>query len=501
MRFLAVLALALTAAAADAQSVLITGARVLDGTGRPAVVTDVRIIGDRIADIGPLTRRPGEEIVYAYGLVLAPGFIDTHSHADDQIFDHRDALADVSQGITTVVVGQDGGSPYPLADFFKKLEKTPAAVNVASYVGHGTLRDKVLGADFKRVSTPAEVEKMKQMFLSEMKSGAIGLSSGLEYDPGIYSDSTELFALTSGLDKMGGRYISHVRSEDRYFWTAIDEIIAIGRHSMAPVQVSHTKLAMKANWGMHDSLLAVLDGARASGVNITADVYPYTYWQSGLTVLFPARDFENRTSAAFALSQVSPADGLLLTHYGPNRSYDGKTLAEIAQIRHEDDTTTLIALIRDAEAAKPPADGEATVLGTSMVEPDVEAILKWPWSNVCTDGELDGKHPRGYGAFTRVLGVYVRERHVLTLEEAVRKMTTLAAANMGLTDRGRLSVGMHADMVLFDPDAVADRATLADPHALSAGIRITWVNGVVVYRDSKATGAYPGSVVRRATTP
>jgi N-acyl-D-amino-acid deacylase len=250
---------------------------------------------------------------------------------------------------------------------------------------------------------------------------------------------------------------------------------------------------------MHDSLLTVLNDARATGVKITADVYPYTYWQSGLTVLFPARDFENRTSAAFALSQVSPADGLLLTHYGPNRSYDGKTLAEIAQIRHEDDTTTLIALIRDAEAAKPPADGEATVLGTSMVEPDVEAILKWPWSNVCTDGELDGKHPRGYGAFTRVLGVYVRERHVLTLEEAVRKMTTLAAANMGFADRGRLSVGMHADMVLFDPDAVADRATLADPHALSAGIRLTWVNGVVVYRDSKATGAYPGSVVRRTT--
>jgi N-acyl-D-amino-acid deacylase len=310
-----------------------------------------------------------------------------------------------------------------------------------------------------------------------MRAGAIGLSSGLEYDPGIYSDSTELFALTSGLDKMGGRYISHVRSEDRYFWTAIDEIIAIGRHSFAPVQVSHTKLAMRANWGMHDSLLTVLNDARATGVKITADVYPYTYWQSGLTV----------------------ADGLLLTHYGPNRSYDGKTLAEIAQIRHEDDTTTLIALIRDAEAAKPPADGEATVLGTSMVEPDVEAILKWPWSNVCTDGELDGKHPRGYGAFTRVLGVYVRERHVLTLEEAVRKMTTLAAANMGFADRGRLSVGMHADMVLFDPDAVADRATLADPHALSAGIRLTWVNGVVVYRDSKATGAYPGSVVRRAT--
>jgi N-acyl-D-amino-acid deacylase len=497
MRIVAALALSLLATSASAQSILITGARVLDGTGRPAVVTDVRIIGDRIADIGPLTRRQGEEFIFAYGLVLAPGFIDTHSHADDQIFDHRDALADVSQGITTVVVGQDGGSPYPLADFLRKLERTPAAVNVASFVGHGTLRDKVLGADFKRRSTTAEVDKMRQMLESEMRSGALGLSSGLEYDPGIYSDSMELFALTKSLDHVQGRYISHVRSEDRSFWAAISEIIAIGRRSFIPVQVSHTKLAMKAIWGQHDALIAMLNGARDAGVNITADVYPYTYWQSGLTVLFPARDFENRTSAAFALSQVSPADGLLLTHYGPNRSYDGMTLAQIAALRHEDDTTALISLIRDAEAAKPPADGEATVLGTSMIEPDVEAIMKWPFSNFCTDGELDGKHPRGYGAFTRVLGVYVRERHVLTLEDAIRKMTTLAASNMGIADRGRISVGMYADLVLFDPGTVADRATLAEPHAVSAGIRTVWVNGTAVYRDGRASGAYPGRVVKR----
>ncbi len=218
-----------------------------------------------------------------------------------------------------------------------------------------------------------------------------------------------------------------------------------------------------------------------------------------LTVLFPARDFDNRKSAAFALEQVSPSDGLLLTHYGPNRSYDGKTLQQIAVLRHEDDTTALMTLIRDAEAAGkvPGGDGEETVIGTSMIEPDIEAILQWPYSNISSDGELDGKHPRGYGAFTRVLGVYVRERHVLSLEEAMRKMTTLAAANMGIKDRGRVSVGMYADLVLFDPGTVADRATLADPHAVSSGIRSVWVNGVVVYEYGKASGAFPGKVIKR----
>ncbi len=489
----------LTAAPTAAQFTLITGARVLDGTGAPAVAVSVRITGDRITEVGALQPRPGEHVVKADGWVLAPGFIDTHSHADDQIFEHRDALADVSQGITTVIVGQDGGSIYPLADFFAKLTSTPAAVNVASYVGHGTLRDLAMGADFRRHATPAEIEKMRANLESEMRAGALGLSSGLEYDPGIYSDSTELFALTAPLKALGGRYISHVRSEDRYFWAAIGEIIAIGRRASIPVQISHTKLAMKASWGLHDSLLHVLDRARAAHVDLTADVYPYTYWQSGLTVLFPGRDFESRASAAFALSQVSPADGLLLTRYSPEPSYDGKTLAQIAVLRHQDDTTALIELIRAAESARARVadSGEATVIGTSMIEPDVEAIIRWPWSDFCTDGELDGKHPRGYGAFTRVLGVYVRERHVITLEDAIRKMTSLAAANMGIPDRGRIAPGMFADLVLFDPLTVADRSTLAEPHALSAGIRAVWVNGALVYEGGKATGGTPGRVVRR----
>ena len=310
-----------------ARGVLIVGARVIDGTGAPGRVTSVRLIGDRIADVGDLHQRQGETVVIGTGLVLAPGFIDTHSHADGALFEHRDALADVSQGITTVVVGQDGSSPYPLADFFAHVQREPAAINVASYVGHGTVRDLVLGKDYKRVATPAEVLKMQTLVEQEMRAGALGLSSGLEYDPGIYSDPSEVLALAKTAGSMGGRYISHMRSEDFAFWKALDELITIGRENHMPVQVSHIKLAMKASWGLGDSLIHVLDRARASGVQVTADIYPYTYWHSGMSVLFPHRDFDNRKSAAFALDQVAPAEGLILANYGPKAGVLGEDAA------------------------------------------------------------------------------------------------------------------------------------------------------------------------------
>ena len=493
----ATIVLASTAAYAQA-STLITGALVIDGTGTPGTIEDVRIIGDRIADVGILSQRQGETVLRANGLVLAPGFIDTHSHADDGIFDHPDALADVSQGITTVVVGQDGGSMYPLADFFAKLAKQPATVNVASYTGHGTLRERVLGKDYKRFATPAEVAQMTQLLDADMREGSLGLSSGLEYDPGIYSDSTELFGLTRGLGAQHGRYISHIRSEDYAFWQAIHELLAIGEHAKIPVQVSHIKLAIKANWGLADSLVGVLDAARARGIDVTADIYPYTYWHSDLSVLIPSRNFGDRSKAAFALANVVPATGLTLTEYGPNPAYVGHTLHEIAAMRHEDDTTALMALEQQSDSmSRAVGHGVDGILGESMIDQDIARLLQWPYSDICTDGELDGAHPRGFGAFTRVLGTYVRERHAIPLEEAVRKMTTLAASNVGIGDRGQVSVGMFADLVLFDPTTVADRATLQAPHAVSAGIRATWVNGVLVYRDGAATAARPGRVLRR----
>jgi N-acyl-D-amino-acid deacylase len=478
--------------------VLITNALVVDGTGSPGRRVSVRVQGDRIAAVGDLQPQSSERVIDAGGLVLAPGFIDTHSHADDGLANHPDALAVVSQGITTIIGGQDGGSPLPLAAYFAGLEKQPAAVNVGMYVGHGSVRDSIMGADFKRAATPAEVERMASIVAAEMRAGAIGLSSGLEYDPGIYSDRSELITLAKVSAQFGGRYISHIRSEDYAFWQAIDEIIAIGREAKLPVQVSHAKLAMRSLWGHADSLVRLLDRARASGVDITADIYPYLYWHSTLTVLFPKRDFENRAAAEFALTETSTPGGLLLGRYEPNPSYAGKTVAEISKLRGTDSVTTLIDLIRESEAMRR-STGRSTqsVIGTSMVEPDVERIMRWPHTNLSTDGALDGPHPRGFGAFPRFLGLYVRDRKVMPLEEAVRRMTSLAAAHMGIADRGRIAPGMFADLVLFDPATVSDRATPAQPHLTSVGIARVWVNGAEVYADGKTTGVRPGRTIKR----
>jgi N-acyl-D-amino-acid deacylase len=477
---------------------LITHARVVDGSGAPARTASVRLEGGRISAIGDLAPLPGETVVDAGGLVLAPGFVDTHSHADDALFEHLDAVAATSQGITTVVVGQDGGSMHPLADFFARLGKEPAAVNVASYAGHGTIRALVMGDDFRRAATPREVRRMEKRLDKDMRAGALGLSTGLEYDPGIYSTREEVLALAKVAAENGGRYISHVRSEDRHFWDALDEIIAIGREAHLPVQVSHMKLAMRSLWGKTDRLLGTLDRARADGIDITADAYPYLYWHSTLTVLFPKRDFSDLAEARLVVDEIVPPEGLLLTQYDPEPAWAGRTLQSIAAERGEEPAVTLVELLRRAEARrKEQGDAGEGIIGTSMTEPDLEKILAWPETNICTDGELDGSHPRGYGTYPRILGRYVRDRGVLGLEEAVRRMTGLAAAHMGFGDRGLVRPGLAADLVLFDPATVADRATTAEPHALSQGIVRVWVGGQVVFEGGHATDARPGRALRR----
>jgi N-acyl-D-amino-acid deacylase len=483
------------------QGFVLVGATVLDGTGGEPRALNVRVEGDSIVGVeegDPPADEERYEVVNASGFTLAPGFIDTHSHGDDELFENRDALAAVNQGITTIVVGQDGGSPYPLSEFWKKLEATPVAVNVASYAGHGTLRDEILGEDFRRAATPEEVERMRQLLIEEMKAGALGLGAGLEYDPGIYSERSEVVALAREAASWGGRYISHLRSEDRFFWDAIDEILAIGREARLPVQVSHTKLAMQNLWGETERLIGLLDGARAEGIEVNADIYPYTYWQSTLTVLFPARNFEDRKEAEIAVRQVSTPEGLLIPVYKPEPSYEGKTLAEIAALRGTDPEQTLMDLIREAEAMK--ATGETnveSVIGTSMDEADIEKLMNWEHMSISTDGALDGSHPRGYGTYPRFLGRYVRERKVMPLPEAVRKCTSLPASQMGFSNRGRIAPGFKADLVLFDPDTILDRSTPSDPHALSVGVDRVWVNGALVYEDMKTTGSYPGQILKR----
>jgi N-acyl-D-amino-acid deacylase len=484
-------------APAGPPGLVIRNARLVDGSGAPAREGGLRVVGSHIVGVGEVTAEPGDTVVDAEGLVLAPGFIDSHSHADD-ILEHPDALAAVNQGITTLVVGQDGGSQRPLAVLFEGLEAQPAAVNVASFAGFGTLRRAVLGSDYARPATADEIEQMRALLREDLAAGALGLSTGLEYDLQIDAPTDEVVALARDAAAVGGRYQSHVRSEDRGFWAAIDEVVEIGRATGMPVQVTHMKLAMQSTQGQTARLLERLDAARAEGVAITADVYPWTYWQSTITVLFPQRDYHDPKAIRFALEEVTTPEGLLLARWKPDPELEGLTLAEIAARQGRSPAATLEALVSEAVAAREAGEEDfESIIATSMTEDDVAALLAWPWSSVCTDGELDGAHPRGYGSFTRLLGRYVRERGALGLEEAVRHATSLGAENAGIRDRGRLEVGGYADLVLFDPASVIDRATPEDPHALSEGIRGVWVNGRQVFDGTRATGERPGQVLRR----
>lgn len=485
-------ALALPAQAPSA-STLIINATIIDGTGTARRSGAVRVVGDRIVATGALSPQQGETVVDAHGLVLAPGFIDTHSHHERSLREKRDARAVVSQGITTIVAGQDGGG-INLAERFARIEQEPPAVNVASYAGHGAIRDSVLGVDFKRTATPAEVARMKALLRAEMDAGALGLSTGLEYDPGIYSSRDEVLELAKVAAAGGGRYVSHIRSEDRDFWNALAEIINIGRVTRMPVQVSHLKLGMMDLWGQADSVLRMLNRARAAGVRITADVYPWTYWSSNLGVFYPKRNFADSAETAFVLAHLSPADGIIFDDVTGHADYAGKTLADIAAGRGVPPWRAMMDLLAEKDGP------DAGIVARGMDDRDVETLTAWPWANVCSDGTTDGGHPRGWGSFPRVLGRFVRDKQLFSLEEGVRKMTSLSAANVGLVRRGRIAPGYYADLVLFDPATVVERATFSAPHEPSVGITTVWVNGVVVFDAGATTNRHPGRALRRAGT-
>lgn len=498
MRWKTLLALGLAVSTATNcyAATLIRSATVANGRDAETSLADVRIDGDRIVAVGVLTPQKDDVVVDGRGLVLAPGFIDTHSHHDEKLGGHLDATQLLAQGVTTVVFGQDGGSEFPVAKLFAEREAHPAAVNIASYSGHGTLRGEVLGPDYKREATPAEVDRMRALLDADMRAGALGLSTGLEYDPAIYSSHAEVLALASEAAKFGGRYISHMRSEDRELWAALDELVTIGRETGMPVQVSHAKLGMTDWWGQADRYLAKLDAARAEGIDASLDIYPYPYWQSTLTVLWPERDFDNRATAEFVLGHLAPPDGLLISADSGDASHVGKTVAQIAAERGEDPVTTVISLIRAARAK----DGDISVIGTSMDEGDIAKLIAWPHANISSDGAFEDLHPRGAGPFAKILRVYVREKKLLSLGEAIRKMSSLAARHMGIADRGEIRVGAIADLILFDPDVIRDNATTQNPGAVATGMRRVWVNGVLSFVDGKATGERPGRVVRRGNS-
>ena len=474
-------------------STIIVNARLADGTGAPLKKANLRISGDRIAQIGAFTPKQGEHVIDAKGLVLAPGFIDIHNHSDRGIEDDPLAETQISQGITTAILGPDGSSPWPVRDWMTARRNNPASLNLALMVGHATVREQVMGKDYKRIATPAEVATMAALVDEGMREGAIGLSSGLEYEVASYSAMDELVAMAAVAARHGGFYMTHVRDEADKSFAALTEEIAIGEGAHIPIQHSHIKLGTQKVWDKAPEYIRVIEAARKRGIDFLADCYPYDAWHANIKVLVPNKQYEDAASVGQALADVGGAGHVTITKFPPHLGYEQKTIEALAIAAGITPIEMFIRIIREGDAA----DIEAIVIGQAMTERDIKAFYQQPWVMVASDGGIGSRHPRGAGTFPRVLGVFVRERHWLTLPEAIRKMTSLPARRLGWKDRGTLREGAFADLVLFNPDTVIDRATFASPTEFATGIESVFVNGAVVWKAGKATGARPGRVLRK----
>ena len=476
---------------------LIKNVQLIDGTGTVERNASVRIQGKKIIAVGNLLPFDDEEIIDGEGKILAPGFIDSHSHVEGSLSKYPAALAALNQGITTIVAGQDGESS-PVDSLKAALKNIPVAINVATYTGHATIREKIMGhANLSKPATKVELEKIKQLLKYELQKGSLGLSTGLEYEEGFYSNRNEVIELAKVAAEEKGRYISHIRSEDIKMDDAIDEIIQIGREAKLPVQISHLKIALKDDWGTAPKLLSALQNARAEGIDITADCYPYDAWNSTVRVLFPNKDFTSLQSATYATDHLFDADESVMVRFAPDTLLAGKTVGAIAKMRHETAPQTLMYLVAAAQSYQKLHSGSddiEAIMGKSMLEEDVMTFLNWPHTNICSDG-ANGGHPRGYGSFTKILNRYVKDKQIMGWEKAINKMTALAAEHVGITNRGVIATGYYADMVLIDPVTVKDNSSIQNPKALSDGILKVWVNGVLVYKDKIAQNKYPGEFV------
>ncbi|MGB7068502.1 MAG: D-aminoacylase [Pyrinomonadaceae bacterium] len=472
---------------AQERPVLIKNATIIDGTGRRAFDGDVLVKKGRIARIGNIKISKNYDVVDATGKVLAPGFIDIHNHSSFGLLSEGTAANQVSQGITTVVIGPDGGSPFPLPDYFDSIDGS-VAVNVAAFIGHATVRQLVLKTDYMRKATPQEVMQMAALVRRSMKDGAFGLSTGLEYDVGFSASTDEIIELAKAAAKFDGIYMTHMRDEEEGMLDALREAVRIGRQARLPVQISHIKMGNRNVWGKSPDAIALIEAERLKGLDITADAYPYTAWASTITVLVPSRRHTDRDEIAKGLRNVGGADKVLVTSCDAHRDYEGRTLEDIAASKNTSPVDVYIEIVKN---------GGAGVVCNSMNETDVRNFYTRSWVMVSSDGGIGSRHPRGTGTFTRVLSRFVRENGWLEIEEAVRKMSSMPAARLQITDRGLIRKRMKADLVLFDKEKVIDNATFSHPQQLSSGVDLVLVNGIIVWEKGKATGKLPGQILRK----
>ena len=498
-----------------AYDLVITNARVVDGSGNPWFRADVAVKGGRIARVGRVAAAEGTRHIDARGQVLAPGFIDVHAHVEN-LFDHPEAENFVRMGVTTLVSGNCGGSAVDVGRFLGRAAETPPAVNIATLVGHNSVRRAVFGvAD--RAPTPEELEKMKALVERAMLDGAVGFSTGLIYVPGAYAKTEEVVELARVAARHGGLYATHMRSEGQRVAEAVRESIDIGERAGLPVEISHFKISTKKMWGQSEMTLGLVRDARRRGLQVTVDQYAYTASSTSLDSRLPnwveegGRDEGRKRIAdptqharivremrdSLKASGFKDFSFASVASHRARPEFNGKNIAEITKLaRGKKDVDSQIEQILEMYAA-----GGAQMVYHSMGEEDVRRIMREPFTMIASDSGVrrfgEGvPHPRGYGNNARVLGTYVRELRLVTLEDAVRKMTSLPAQTFGLRDRGLVREGMAADLVIFDEATVSDPSTFERPHQYAAGFSYVIVNGAAVVDAGRMGGARPGVALR-----
>ncbi len=472
---------------------LLVGATIVDGTGTVAYRGEVLLEGDRIAAVGtngslrPLDSEGALTVIDLAGLILAPGFIDIHNHSTERLQGDPLATTQIAQGVTTIVVGADGSSPWPIGEYLDGIDALSTALNVGTLVGHGTVRRAVLEDDYRRTASASEVSEMALRVRQGMMEGAFGLSSGLEYDPGYYSTTEELIELASVAGGLGGFYMSHVRDEEDGLLEAIDEALRIGIEGKLPVQISHIKTGNAAVWGQARAVLGRLAAARVAGLDVTADQYPYTAWQSGLGIIVPSRRFDDPVAVAEGLAAVGGGSRLQIVGYDADPAAHGMRLSEVAARAGKSEVEMYMEMM---------ANGGSGIIGHTMSQEDVDTFMTSPLVMTASDGGVGSGHPRGAGAFARILGHYLRERELLSLERAVERATRMPAQRLGLNDRGVIRPGAMADLVAFDAATITDHSTFTDPLRSATGVHATWVAGQRVWAEGQPTGVRPGRGLR-----